>query len=142
MTPVLTDYSQYRFYFDIAQFALTGAIGVYFWLSNRGRINRKRFVDLEKDVGQKISDGDVKKMFQKRLADCSRHQAQTKVLEQTATRMEAKIQSVPSWGELKSLNCSISSLSTRIAKLDGKFVGLDRVVDMINEFMINKGGRQ
>lgn len=142
MTPPAIDYSQYRFYFDVAQFILTGAIGVYFWISNRGRINRKRFVDLEKDVSKKISATDFQEMLDRQLPDCNKRLEQIKALEQNSIRFGAEMQSMPSREEIRSFTDGVSRLSAKIAKLDGKFEGVNRAVDLINDHLINKGSNK
>ena len=142
MKPVVTDYQVYRFWFDIAQFALTGAIGFYVWFSNRARINHKRFVDLEKSVNKKITAAEAQEMLDRQLPDCEEHQAQTQKLEATTIRLGAEMRGMPSREEIRSLTKSVSSLSSKIAKLDGKFEGVNRAVDLINEHLINQGARK
>ena len=139
MSPV--NYTAWRFWLDI--FVLVGVIAntVYTWWVNRERINNKRFVSLEKSVEAKISEPEARKIIDRRLKDCEAHRRQLSAMQLQTSRIETEMRQMPGSREIGSLNKCITTLTEKIAHLDGKFEGVNRAVDLINEYLINQGGK-
>ncbi len=134
------DYIQYRFYFDVAQFALTGAIGVYVWLSNRARVNQKRFVALEKSVKLKLDRRETQAMIDRQLSGCEEHQARTRRLEATTSRLGSELREIPKRRDLEQIEKRLGQINSNVSRLEGRFEGVDRLTRLLNEYMVTQGG--
>ena len=109
------DYSALRFWFDVGQFFLTCAIGVYVWMSNRQKVTATRIKKMEADVGEGL------------LSHGNR-----------LTKLESDSGHIPSRLEMGSLSDKISGLSRELGKLEGRLTGINRAVDLMNEHLLNR----
>lgn len=139
MSPV--NYTVWRFWLDVL--VLAGVIfnTIYTWWANRARINNKRFVTLEKNVAEKISEPEVLKLVDQRLVDCPENNRKINNMGLQLSRFEVELQQMPGRREISSLNKCITTLTEKIARLDGKFEGVNRAVDLMNEYLINQGDK-
>jgi len=142
MKPPATDVYLYKFYLDIAQFAMTGALGVYVWISTRARVNQKRFRELEKSVEQKISGDDVQAMLDQQLPDCTEPLSHLRAVEAIAARLGTEIRDRPQHQDLAKIGRDLSQIYSKVALLEGRFEGIDRLTNLLNEFMLNQGGHK
>ena len=141
MTPPVDEFARYKFYLDMAQFAMTGALGVYVRFATRARVNQTRFQALEKHVRTKITADDAQAMLDQQLPDCKAHQAQTRNLETLAARLGTELRDSPTRQDLAQIEKNLSRIFSQTAKLEGRFEGIDRLTGLLNEFMVNQGGR-
>jgi len=140
MSPV-NNYAAWRFYLDVL--VLVGVIfnTVYTWWANRARINNKRFVTLEQNVAEKISDQEARDIIDQQLKDCEKHRRHLSEMRLQTSRIETEMRQMPGRREIATLNTCITSLTEKIARLDGKFEGVNRAVDLMNEYLINQGDK-
>lgn len=136
------DYSAYKFWFDVLQLVGTGAIGVYVWWANRQKVTAKRFTELEEQVAGRISTSAHQEVEDKRTADCQDHHRRTAENEHAITRMGTEIRNMPNRQEMAVLSHDINELGSKIGRLEGRLDGLNRVADLINEFLINQGTKK
>ena len=54
----------------------------------------------------------------------------------------ADMNHMPGQQQFKELSDSITALNGNIKKLEGRFEGVNRAVDLINEFLIKEGGKR
>ena len=127
------DYEAWRFWLGILQFVGTIVIGVYVWWTNREKVNRKRFAQLEADVKKRLTAEALKEVEKARDVQCEKHQVRT-------TELEHSLRSMPNRSEIAGLSEEINHLTNKLGRLEGRLDGLNRVADLINEFLINQGG--
>ena len=144
MTPSPPNYSAWQFYLNIVV-----ALGVvlntgYTWLSNRKKGNDKRFTALEASLDSKIG----KEQANEYLGRCTAHREQTDSLENQvrATEsalqlLEQEIKYLPSSTEIQQLNSNMVSVAEKMGKLEGRLDSVDRTLGLMNEFLINQGGK-
>ena len=144
MTPSPTNYSAWQFYLNIVV-----ALGVvlntgYTWLSNRKKGNDKRFTALEASLDSKIGKEEANEY----LGRCTAHREQTDSLENQvrATEsalqlLEQEIKYLPSSTEIQQLNSNMVSVAEKMGKLEGRLDSVDRTLGLMNEFLINQGGK-
>jgi hypothetical protein len=101
------DYTAYRFWFDVAQFAGLCILGVYTWWGNRAKVTSRRF-----------------KKYDDRL-----------------NKLEQRAEAGPTPEQYRSLKDTMGELHGDLREFKGKFEGINRAVDLINEFLINQGGK-
>lgn len=128
------DYTELRFWFDVAQLAGTLAIGIYVWWDRRKKANEKRFAALEQVVvshsaSLQLIDG----VKEKRESGCEKHLQRTIDLENKQVELEADIRHLPSRQDLSNLSDKISSLTEKLGTLDGRLTGINRAVDLLNQ---------
>lgn len=119
------DYTAWRFWVDIAQTAGTIIIGVYVWMVNRKKAVEKRFAKIEE-------------VFDKR---CALRKTQIEVLEKNGESLKMQLGHMPNHKDIKQLYQRIDLLHGSLSELNGRLVGINRAVDLINEFLINQGGK-
>jgi len=139
---VKIDYTAWRFWFDILQFGLTGMIGFYVWWSSRQKGTDKRFKRLETQMADAATKTDLDTTVVAQEAVCSRHKQETRALVKALHALETEVKTMPSRSEVKGLADSMAGLTEKIGKLEGRLEGINRVADLINEFLIKQGGKR
>ncbi len=129
------DYTAWRFWFDILQLGGLCVLGGYSWWANREKVNAKRFASLEEEVRSRVTSEALKVIHKERDALCSKHQVRTEALETT-------LRGAPTRSEISNLTHEISVLTSKLGRLEGRLDGLNRVADLINEFLINQGSKR
>ena len=139
MMPV--NYDKWRFYLDVL--VLFGVIAntVYTWWANRARINNKRFTSLEKSVAGKIGEPEARRLISEQMSGCSENHDKINHMGEKISLLQLEVGQMPGRKEIASLNKCINALTEKIAHLDGKFEGVNRAVDLINEHLINQGDK-
>ena len=129
------DYDGMRFWFDVAQLIGTLLIAVYVWWSNREKVTAGRFLKLEKEVAERITSEALDKR-------CATHLERTARAESTITQIKAEVTHLPSHHDLEQLSLRIGTLGGQMERLSGRLEGINRAVDLVNEFLINQGGNR
>jgi hypothetical protein len=96
----MIDPSQWQMVWDVAQFALTGVVGIYVYLSQREQVRRDALQRLENDVDGRLEE-----------------------LHTAVARLESKLETQPTWSK-----CSVQV--QRIAVLEEAFKGLTKASDL------------
>jgi hypothetical protein len=138
----MIDYTAWRFWFDALQLVGTVAVGVYVWWSNRAKVNAKRFKALEDQVATRMSKSVHQVGEDKRDNSCAEHKKKTGELEMALNRLGTEVRNMPSRQEMAALSHDITGLTQQIGRLEGRLEGLNRVADLINEFLINQGAKR
>lgn len=110
----MSDYTAMRFWFDVGQYIITIAIGVYVWVGNRVNAKSKEVMCLKQDIG---------------------------VINQRVTRLEGEVGHFLSHEDLGSVYDRINDISDQVSNLSGKMDGVKGAMDMIQSHLINEGGR-
>jgi hypothetical protein len=133
------DYTAWRFWFDILQIGGLIALGAYSWWRDREKVTSKRFAALERQVSDRLSNTAHTSIEEKRDSDCLAHKARTTEIEMVINRVGSEIRNMPSRQEMAGLSHDITLLTSQIGRLEGRLEGLNRVADLMNEFLINRG---
>lgn len=138
----LPNYNAWRFWFDVVQLAGTVIIGAYVWWSNRVKVTAKRFEALEREVNLRASALTVRDAKKEQGARCAIHLARTAAAESAIVRIDSDMKHMPTAGDISALSSQIGQFQKDLGELSGKLSGINRAVDLINEFLINQGARQ
>lgn len=102
------DLESARLWTDIGQWVFNGLVAVYLWITRR----------------HKATIGQIE-------AACDKLEAQ----EREIIRLKA---SLPSQNQFDRLSKQIEHLSTEMSEMKGRLGGINRAVDLMNEFLINR----
>lgn len=134
MTLKPPDYAAWRFWMDVLVLLFVGANGLYTWWSNREKVTSKRFELLEAKVKERLPAAALEAATRARDAKCTDHQLRT-------ARIESTLGAIPTRPELVGLSHEINSLTEKLGRIEGRLEGINRVADLMNEFLINQGGK-
>lgn len=139
MTAENIDYTAWRFWIDLLQIGGLIALGVYSWWRDREKVTSKRFAALERQVSDRLSSTAHSSIEERRDGDCSAHKARTAEIEIGLSRVGSEIRNMPNRQEMAALSHDITLLTSQIGRLEGRLEGINRVADLMNEFLINRG---
>lgn len=117
--PPSINYQALTFWFSIINFLIMSGIGVVVWWTNRDKITDKRFRAAENRIVQLESDV-------KHPPACTYHGQLELRIDSMRADMDEKIKAVHG--------------DTR--EIKGTVKGINRAVDLMNEFLINQGGKK
>jgi len=128
------DYVAWRFWTDIGQTFATVAIGIYVWWDKRGIKTTQRFEALETWKTEKTPViEDLIEEKETRGAACARHQDRTSKLEIDQRSLQIDISHLPNRQDQAELSKQIVGLTEKLATLDGRLIGINRAVDLLNQ---------
>jgi predicted nucleic acid-binding Zn-ribbon protein len=106
------DYRALGFWFQILQAIITLCMFVYVRKVAKQKATEKRFKRLESDMA---------------------------VLETRTSKLEIELNHLPTQQQFIQLNAGIAKLSSAMENFRGRLSGINRAVDLMNEFLINQG---
>lgn len=142
MTPPNTDYAAMKFWVDIFVLVIVAFNTIYTWWSNREKVTSRRFVLLEKEVADRLKKIDLEEAKAARDKLCAEHKNQTKDLTVAYANLHIEVTRLPDRREISKLDATMKILAEKIGNLDGRMSGINRAVDLINEFLIEQGGKR
>ena len=101
--------------FQVVQFAITCLIGVYVWQSNKHKASNTRITDLEARFDERL-DAHANRL----------------------THLESEIGHLPGHNEMGRIFARLDELHGELSELTGKVGGMCRIVDLINEYFVNR----
>jgi len=104
-----------RFWFDVGQYGLTLAIGVYVWLGNRFNAKTREVKGVQQDVT---------------------------AMAERVTKLETNMAHALSHEDLAAVYDRINDVAEEVAGLSGKMDGVKGAVEMIQEYLLNEGGKR
>ncbi len=130
------DYTAWRFWFDVGQSVGTIAIAIYVYFMTRRKAVDQRFVKIESSITRALKEhrDDLDER-------CSQRKTRIETIEREARATVLKLENVPSHKDLAKLSERINDLNGSMSELNGRLGGINRAVDLINEFLINQGGK-
>jgi hypothetical protein len=132
----------WRFVFQIGQAVATIGVAIYVWWSNREKVTSQRFAALEKEVAERLKKADLDEAEADRDSQCLHHKNKTERIEKSYADLHIEVSRLPDRREITKLDGSIKELTEKLGNLDGRISGLNRVADLMNEFLINQGGKR
>jgi len=136
-----TNYQAWQFWFAVLQSFGLAALGIYTWWSNRAKVTAARFLELERQFAKCMPTQDHQAAEDARTADCRAHQLRTGELELSLSRVGGEIRNMPNRQEMAVLSHDINGLTRKLGTVEGRLDGLNHTLALINEFLINEGGR-
>ena len=148
MTP--TNYPQWKFYLDLLQMIGTVGVAMYVWWSNREKVTSRRFAALENEVAARVKLTDLDKVRALRDQKCAEHKQDMKEFtngnltrlgdaEKKIERIGSEIRNLPQHRHIMDLSTRIEQLHGDVHEVSGSLKGISRAVDLMNEFLINRG---
>ena len=125
------DYPTLQFWFNIAQAAGTVILFIYTRRVTRQKAVDGRFQKIEKRLDQKAD-----------RADCTGHQSRTGVIETRVSELRVELDHLPTQQQFADLTRDIQTLNGELKNTQGRLGGINRAVDLMNEFLINSGAKQ
>ncbi len=137
------DYLSWRFWFDIIRDLVTILVWIYVWWVNRKKAVEKRFAGIEKRFTaiEKAIDDALEEQQKVLDARCTGREKRINNLEMDAQTLNLKLGHMPNHKDIKELSGRIDLLHGSLSELNGRLSGINRAVDLINEFLINKPGK-
>lgn len=123
------------FWFNVAQFVFTGLVAIYARKLAKDKAVNKRFETIEKDLSGRIKAEDLDPR-------CAAHLKRTAAIEASTAEIHVELRHLPAQQQFDLLNRSIGDLNGSLQKTQGRLDGLNRAVDLINEFLIQQGGEK
>jgi len=134
------NYTAWRFWFDVVQTAGTIAIGAYVWWVNRKKTTEKRLTGIEARQSKMESTmTSFLPTIEKIDARCGPRERRIDDVEKEARIMRTKLDLMPSHKDMKELSSRIDQLHGSLSEFNGRLKGINRAVDLMNEYLINQG---
>ena len=135
------DYPALMFWFNIFQFLFTAAVAWYVRRVAKQKATETRFQKIEDHMETLATAKDLKTVCDDITSGCQAHHARTAKVEAAASSMRIELNHLPTQRQIEALNGSIMALSGELQNTQGRLEGINRAVDLINEFLINQGGK-
>jgi chromosome segregation ATPase len=104
--------------------------------------DEQRLKSIETAIGERVKADEIEKQLKMRDERCAQHHQRTTSAEMRAERLQEQVAHLPTQTQLDSLKVAITSLSGDLQNVQGRLGGINRAVDLINEFLINQGGNR
>ena len=125
------DYTAWRFWMDMANLAWGLAVCVYVYFATRRKVIDQRFTKV---------DGDIKSLGKDIDKRCGTQCGRIDGLEKNNLELQLKIEHVPTHQDIKELSERITTLHGTLSELNGRLGGINRAVDLLNEYHLKPGG--
>lgn len=120
------DYRAAGFWLTLGQWAFNIVVLVWMAISRKHQANNKLVKELAESNARKIDEAKAKELILEHVPGCPNTIG--------LGEANAKLNALPS-------QQSIDQLNKNIGELKGRIDGLSRAVDLMNEFLINQGGK-
>ena len=112
------DYAKWEFWVKTAYAISQILLWVYVYMSNRRRVTMEKIEKLENKTHQRLEDQSTR-----------------------LTCLESDVRHVPTQTDLAYLSRQINEVNGFLKNLDGRLTGINRAVDLMNEYLINKADK-
>ncbi len=134
------DYQALMFGFNIFQFLFTAAVAWYVRRVAKQKATETRFRQLEENMAKLPTSTDLDQLRGALATGCRQHKARTTAVEAGTAALRVELDHMPTQQQFMALNTSIAALSGELRNTQGRLEGINRAVDLVNEFLINQGG--
>jgi chromosome segregation ATPase len=124
--------------FNLVQGLLTLALFFYTRRVARHKAAEERLRALEERMDGGVSVNDLALLREEIKANCARHQERTLGVERRTADLRIELEHLPAQRQIDELNKSINALFGELKNTQGRLEGINRAVDLINEFLINR----
>lgn len=106
------DAENLRLYATVAQWVFNLIVAIWMWWSRKHKVTTTKITDICRQIEENERDH---------------------------IRIRSEIGSLPTRRQFETLSQDIRKLSENLSKTSGRLEGVNRAVDLINEFLINQG---
>lgn len=137
---MLSNYQDYQILLSAGHLIVTIWLFLYARKIAKTKDNDARFDALKKTIGEleDKTDSGLDDLKTRIAADCRQHEGRTIALEKTTAEFRVELGAIPTQGQFSQLSNSIMSLNGELKRAQGRLEGINRAVDLINEYLINK----
>ena len=128
-----------KFAFQVIQFLLTGAIGVYVWLSNADKVNNDRIVKLESGMEDKIDDHATRMATLEQIVKSEPTHADLSGILSRLSSLETLSESSPTHHDIAKVYETLNSLAMTVNQLVGENRGQSDTLKLILNQITAKG---
>jgi len=107
------DYAAWRFWIGIGQWGFNILVAIYLWINRRHQATNVRVTEIDK----RVTAG-----------------------EKDIIEIRSDLKHLPDQKQFDRLSADIRLLTCELGEMKGRLGGLNRVADLMNEFLINQGG--
>ena len=136
------NYAAWWFWINVFQMIYATALGLYVWWTNRQKVTAARFLALERQVAERVTTQALDAADTKRDERCDKHRQRTSLVEKNVIELQSELDHLPTQQQFNELNRSILALNGELKNTVGRLEGINRAVDLINEFLINQGSKR
>lgn len=111
-----------RLLFDIAQFAMTGAIGFYVYLSNKNRVTNERITKIEEHVYGRLNS------TESRLAG----------LDERIEHLPSKDNMIDLIAKVERIGGDVRVVKQQCESLDQRIKPIQHQLELVNEYLLNR----
>lgn len=133
------DYAAWRFWVDNAHRAGTIILAAIVFVTTRKKNIDKRFQKIESSIDLTVETAMINHNAEARDR-CSDRLKRIESLEKDERAMELRLANLPTHKDIKELSQQLSENQNTMSRLNGRLDGINRAVDLINEFLINQKG--
>lgn len=101
----------------------------------------ERFKTIEEKLASKVERSTVDEMNAARDSKCGIHKARTSKVEMKTSEMRVELNHLPSQQQFDRLADDIKNLNGTLQNTTGRLDGINRAVDLMNEFLLNKDSK-
>ncbi len=112
------DYGAWRFWLSAGQMLFNVMIAIYIWNNRKHQATNSRVERLEESLVKRVEDA-----------------------EKDLLSVKGCVEHLPTQDQIREVSKEMQALSSQMGELRGRITGINRAVDIINEFLINKGER-
>lgn len=143
------DWSAAKVWLDLAQWAFAGGVAVYAWWNIRTGESKKTIAELregidgvDKKIDDKIDPVEVELKDQIKVVEKSAVDAHSRITSHNdrMNYMQKEIDGSPSHRDIQAVKDQLGEVSREISKVSGSLTGIERVVGMVNDYLMNHKG--
>lgn len=136
------NYEAARFWLEVFLIVWNLAGSGYLLWERRNRRSDNRLTELQKEVAEKASKTEIKDAQTKRDEVCAEHKRGAESQEKSLRKLHDEMSHLPTRTEINELAKCMRDLGEKIGNLDGRMSGVNRAVDLMNQFLIEQGGKR
>jgi hypothetical protein len=147
------NYAEWKFWLDVMVLVGVAANTGYTWWTNREKVTNRRFKAQEDEIAA------IKSMLGNIPATCSKHAKNEGRLDghndrlaqhkELLTSIETEFKHLPKRDDLEKVYERINKVSSQMAdlkaevgKISGAMLGITHITEMINDFLVQQGGKK
>jgi hypothetical protein len=135
------DYPALLLLFNVMHAAFTLFLGWYARKVAHQKATEGRFECIQNELQECVKNNDLDARLKDINAQCASRGVQLTQLEINATKFRSELQNLPTQNQIDDLQKGMADLVGSLSKTQGRLEGINRAVDLINEFLINQGGK-
>lgn len=128
----------WKLWVDIGQFALTGLVAFFVWLTRQSQVNRDAITRLSVALDERLDrvesrvlEADVSLRAVPTTTQCLEHVRRISQVEET-------LRHIPGHEDMKRVHARIDAVTELVSEVRGRLGGIERMLDMISQHLIDQ----